>query len=716
MIVSILFIVLFTLCLFGVILFPKTDKKINAIKAAVMGTMAIFAYQALLAFVYDKIGIRVGIESTCVSMAIAAAVLWAIIIRTKKIQRVFVRWTDIISLVILAVFMIAISLHMFTPHLRLSYLNTDPANHFNMAMVIVNGGKIEETVYFSAFVDAMFIQLFAPLLTVAKYYKAFIAADIFMHILEIWMFYVLTITISGKKAVRFLAPVIAMGYFMGYPAYSYMTGGFVYWSTGGMVLLLIVYALILMERHKNLLKYTAVLLFLAAFANSCCNALFIPVNYFALFVALIALIMKERDKKSNIKLILGILVFLIMAGGAVAFLFFDKWGGSFERVIAQVSRPGGIYTSLYTDIIYFIPALLLVFYYTLVKREYSKTISLMTICMLLCAVAMYVFVYNNMMSLYYFYKIYYNIWMFGWLLVVLALDIMSDKKQLAGFFSYGGMIAVLAVLTFTNYDLNMWDKGMPFNANYTPTHMFALYWYNSESLRTDYEKYEIPLQIMDVCSYAVDEIQDEDIPALVTNDTYFYWFDGMRGQNTRKYKPYKKELPDILARMDKEGIKKILVDKKDEFYLQNQAYFSLCSVVYENERAAILTYPGESWSKILDSAKEYSEKKLELYSYVKNELKGQRVPLMASKTASLDFVIYKQKTKMKSTDCYTWNYDAKGNLDNLNTLGIQYILVLYDDSYYSENQYYYDSQETVFENEAGKIVRCRGEQWSTEYR
>ena len=238
MITSIILVLLFVVCLAGALLVPKTDGKINAVKAAVMGTMALFCYQVLIGFCFDKIGIPVNLKTTCIAMAAVAVFLWGMIIRKKKVQKLFIRWTDVLVLVLLAVFMIAVSLHMFTPRLRLSYVNSDPANHFNMAMNIVKTEKISGVIYFSAFVDAMFIELFAPVLTVAKYYKAFIAADIFMHVLEIWMFYVLTLTISDKKIVRFFAPVIALGYFMGYPAYSYLTGGFVYWSTGAMILLL----------------------------------------------------------------------------------------------------------------------------------------------------------------------------------------------------------------------------------------------------------------------------------------------------------------------------------------------------------------------------------------------------------------------------------------------------------------------------------------------
>ena len=367
-------------------------------------------------------------------------------------------------------------------------------------------------------------------------------------------------------------------------------------------------------------------------------------------------------------------------------------------------------------LIYFIPAAFIVLFYLLKKKKYPAAIPVMALFMVVCTCVMYGFLINHMMSFYYYFKIYYNLWLFGWLLCVMAADILADEKQLAGFYAYVGFIGILALFTFTNYDMNMWEFDPGYNEASVPKHFLAIYWNNLDTSQKDYGEYTILPDLMEVMSYAAEELDDDKIPALVADDRTFYWFDGMRAQNTRKYKPYNRELMDILVKMDKNGITKIFVDKEDKIYQQYENYFSLCKAVYENERAAILTFPGESWCKILPYVNGYDEGKLELYKYVKKHLKNERVPLMAAKESCLDFIIYRQKTKQKSTDCYTWNFNPKENLDNLNQLGIKYITVLYGDSYYQENQYYLDGQETVFENESGKIIKCAGDSFSTEYK
>ena len=127
MIISVIFVLLFLAFLMGIILVPKIDGKINMIKVAVMGIMAIFCYQSFWAFMFQLVGIPVNLKSTCISMAAAVLLLWGMIIKKKKMQRIFVRITDIAVLAVLAGIVIAVSLHMFTTYLRLSYINSDLA-------------------------------------------------------------------------------------------------------------------------------------------------------------------------------------------------------------------------------------------------------------------------------------------------------------------------------------------------------------------------------------------------------------------------------------------------------------------------------------------------------------------------------------------------------------------------------------------------------------
>lgn len=607
MAVSILFIIEFVLFVVGAVLLPKCESRINGIKAAVMAIMAAFCYQALLAFVYARIGIRVDIKSTAVSMALADVLLWGGILWKRRVQKLFFRFSDMLCILVLTAAVVGVSLHMFTPELRLSYINTDPANHFKFAMNVVKSGDVAG-IYFSAFIDAMFIELFAPILAEISYYKAFILADIFMHILEVWMFYVLVLTISEKKAVRIAAPFLTLLYFWGYPAYSYMTGGFVYWSNGVMILIFMVYALLLLEKHNTMSWQPAVLLVLGAYANSCCNKLFIPVNYLAFFVALFVILWRQKKQVLNKQVLFATLGIVAVVCVTAVVLFWNSWDGSLQKMIEYVSVAGGIYRSMYADMIFFVPVLLFVCYYSLYRREYSGTLPLMAACMLICAAGMYLFWYNALMSTYYYYKIYYNLWLFGWILAAAALDLAVEKKQMTGLLSYAGMLLLMGIISWTNYDDVMKASAEDYNAYYATEELFPLYRFNADSLLADYEKYKLSPMALDVYAYVLEYMPDEEfIPMISSIGEYRYWFDGMRVQDSDGVRADRLSLEEIVTQLDAWGINKIAVIKFDTFYIENSSYFQQCVPLYENADAAVYTFSGANWKEGYEKVKAAEE-------------------------------------------------------------------------------------------------------------
>ncbi len=713
MAISILFAALFLLCLAGMIFYPKTEKKINGWKAAVMGTMAVFCYLALAAFFYDKIGIRVGLLSLAVSLAIADIAFLAGMIWKKKVQKVFWRFSDLVCMIGLAVLVLWVSDHLFTGELRLSYMNTDPANHFRKAMRILDTGKLEG-IYFASLIDELFIEAASPLLERVFYYKAFILADICMHILEIWMIYMLILTVSEKKPVRILAPIFAAGYFWGYPAYSYMTGGFVHWGIGVMILIFLVYALLLFERQRELRGLLSVLLVLGAYANSCCNKLFVPVNYLAFFVVLFYFLGRERRNVRHLRYFWAVAAGVAVAAAGAAIFFLNYWGGSVDRMFAYVQVDGAMYRSMYADLIFFLPALFYVFYMAFRKKECSCIPGLMSICMILCAIAMYILFYNGKMSGYYYYKIYYNLWLSGWILAVQALDVLTEQKQLVVFFSYAGLMVMIGWITFSSYDRVMWVHNPHYTGSYGTQIVFTLYRYNMDTMAEDFEQYRISDKMLDVFNYVLETTEGREVPLLSDDQRHLYWYNGMVPINISKYRADEQDLMELLRRMEKRDVREAVVIKSGAFYERYKDYFSLCTVVYENEEAALLTCPGKSWLDVAHAVESAGEKE-ELFSYVKKHLKGEKVPLMADQTSYMDFILYEKKTGQKSEDFYIWKIDGGDIVKNLDEKNISYITVLKEDLYYINTQEYYDVQDVVFENEAGKVLKSVGDTWEMDY-
>lgn len=726
MLISIMAILLFMIGILGLLLYPKTEGRMNGMKMIVMGTMAIFCYLAFCAGIYNIAGIFVGLPATCGSLVLMDVLIWGGIFYRKKIQRLFWRVTDLLSLILITTFVVWIAMHVFTPELRLQYYNVDAASHFYYANFIVQHGRWPFLTYFSAYIDAVFIQVFSPLLSPILYFKAFIIADIFMHILEVWMFYYLVLTVSEKKIVRIMAPILSIGYFWGYPAYSFMEGHFVYWSNGVVIFIFILYALLLVEKHRELLKYSILLLLLGAYANMCCNKLFVPTNTLAILAVLAAILLqkywKRIDKKRFLLWVCG--AFLLMVIAAVIFLL--MWGEALTSLFEDLIKPGGIYSALYADLIFFLPAWIYVLYHAAVNRQYKKTIPIASVCMLFVALGMYLLVNLHLMSGYYYYKIYYNLWLCGWILAAAALEIMAEKKQTAWYFSYVGMAVLIGVIALTDYDGKIVKEHEDYNGEYATTAMFSIYQYNRNNLLTDYEKYRISDQVLDVFNYALEQMSGTDVRIATQDWDLKTWHDGMDLVHEQGFYMEEYELTELLEALDQNGVQAMIVQRSDEKYQAYRGYFDRCEEVYGNEDAAILMPSQGRWFVIPEEMQQYAGAELELYGYIAKNYAGETVPLLADRSAYYDYMLYYMATGQDSSDFYPWNQvteedveklseadtawiTAQKNLANLKERQVKYIVVLKGEAFFERVQGYLDAEKTVYENEAGKVIALDSE-------
>lgn len=726
MLTSIVTVALFMTGLLGLMLYPKAQGRLNGIKMVVMGTMAILCYLAFLAGIYKLVGIPVRLPSTCMSLAIMNVVLWGAILRTKKLQRLFFRWADIVCLLLLAAFVLVISVHIFTPELKLQYQNIDAANHFYYANSIVQYGVCPIKTYFSAYIDAVFIQILSPRLSPVLYFKAFILADILMHVLEVWMFYCLVLTISDRKSVRILAPIFSVGYFWGYPVYSFMEGNFVYWSNGVMIFMLILYALLLIERYEKLRRYSVPLLLLGAYANLICNKLYVPTNTFAIVVILAVIVLEKRWEKINkkrlgISLAVGTAA-LLLVGGVGLYLGQDKLAGLVEDLI----KDGGIYRCLYADLIFFLPVLIYVLWYAVKHRSYEKAIPVATICMLLVAFGMYAAMRMGLMSVYYFYKSYYNLWLLGWLLAAAAFGIMEKERQLAWGLSYAGMIGLLCGISLSDYDMLMEEANEDYNGEYATTQMFSLYRYNRDNLQKNYRSYRISDMTLDIYNYAMVQMADVDVRAIPQSARVLAWHDSLDLAHADGYEFGSYELPELLEELDENGVQAVIIHLDDEKYEAYSGYFDRCIQVCRNEDAAIVMPSDGTWLSVPQSVTDASQDKIELYDYVASHYSGEEIPLMADQSAYFDYILYYMETGNEVKEVYPWNVvtswdtrrlsqeetawvTAQKTINALEKNDISYIVVLNDDEYYETVREYMEDWEVVYENDAGKVLAVETE-------
>lgn len=717
---SVCYIILFFINLSGILLCPKINGKINGLKSFVAAVMALLCYQTASSRFFSLIQIKIGLPTATVSLLLPAVVLWTRIFGKRKIQRLFFRLSDFAGLLIPVFFTGLLSLHLFSFDLNLQYPATDAAGYYADAFALFCTGN-GERLSFASFTAAIFMELLKPVFSGAFYVKSFLIADIFLHLMEACMIYTLFLTISDKKIVRLFAPLFSLGYYFGFPAYSYLSGSFVPWSSAVLLWMMLLYALLIFEKRKGGQLSAGILLLTVIFAGGLSDPLFVWIYVIGCVSALFALLLKKRTSfASKRRFALAVTAFFLCAVSAALFCT-AVWEPLLAQAASDTTGGAGIYSAVYADLIFFLPALFYAAYFTFFRRKSRISESVSVLCtssialVIFTAVFLYRGWYNGDFTGFFYYRIYYVLWLSGWLLSAAALAIACEKKELAQYMSYFGMIAGLSAIVLFDYDGIMMEKGYYFDGPYTTKNFFSLYRYNMELMHTDYKSFRISDDLLAVYDSAAKQYQQEPTPLVTDDDTMRLWYDALTGSQSDSYSLTQTDFIELLRSFDENGIRHIMLSRDNEIYLFYQSYFERCPAI-ESERVGLYSIPGDTWFDVFDLQADEISAKVELFSYVKEQLPGEIVPLMAHQAAFMDFLLFETVTGFDSAEFYAWKFSAADNLVNLNAHGVRYIVMLNGEEFYENGRDYYDKQQIIYENEAGKIIRCKGDSFSTTYR
>jgi hypothetical protein len=176
-----------------------------------------------------------------------------------------------------------------------------------------------------------------------------------------------------------------------------------------------------------------------------------------------------------------------------------------------------------------------------------------------------------------------------------------------------------------------------------------------------------------------------------------------------------KTLYDMLITLDYNDTEYVLYQKNDKQWEKYQDnVLAGFEVVEENEEGAILRLNGGTWTDRMESLRDIDEGQLEIIDYVVANVAPQNLHILADKSA--DNVQTETYTAYFGEDAaeYIGTITGKNLLKNLNLLdeaGAEAIIVLKDSKIYAQNEEFWNSQNIVFENEAGVLVGPSGANW-----
>lgn len=572
------------------ILYLKKEKDLNLLATMPVICITVLGVQSIGAMSCKIAGVDVSIMSTSVILCLCAVGVWSFLFTQGKIKiQIIFSIRDVILLLIPILLVFLEAYHMFSSELNLVYLNDDAYAFFNNA-VWVTRSKNVSGMYFDAYIGAMFIQFFSPWLSEVEWYKAFILSDIFMHVLEAWMFYGLYKKVCKRKEMDFLFPVIGVLYFLGYPTFSFMRGNFVYWSTGAVLLMYMIYILIGLSEKHVFRKYDIVMLAIGLFANMICNKLYIVINTVIVIVLFLYILMRRKRSSINKKIIVALVI--LSVGFVIFYVYFKTfWNSSFAGILELLKAYGYNYRALYQDFLLFIPIYLYALSNVFSNKQFiilKKAWEMITIICLL----LYFLNCKEMISVYYYYKMYYILWMISWMLAASVIDqLFAQKKQfVVGI--YGMILLCFGKDFFVNKEEENVDNWM-----LTATqekNFFNLYANNLQYFSLDYKDENlinsgryITQSKLEACEYILNYLKEDMMIFYTDAGNYMEgrWISAITGQyEVVLYEDY----GTYVASYASIGYQKAAFDKNSTVYEELRSLYSKEDVLYENDDIVVL--------------------------------------------------------------------------------------------------------------------------------
>ncbi len=591
--VRLFFVVSFISFVGSVLFYPKAEEKLSLLAEGLMSILFVMCFGAVAAGAYKLIKVPVNVGTVSIIYAVPSIILWAMIAGKKKVQKLSIGKREIFSAGLLTVVFLAVELTVFSYEMRPSYnYNTDAGNHLGAALDIVRTGKVSG-MYFSAFHNAMLIDLFTPFLEEIKYYKAFVFADSLGYYFQILFIYAMMSSIAKKKVTGYVAPVLAALCWLGYPLYSYIDGHYVYWGWGAVLVCYVFYEIVQCREKKRSTAWLGANL-LAGFSGTVlCYNLFAPAVLWVLLIVGILEGKKRKIKftKKNLLLLGGGIVFCILVALFGYFSFFHGYSRE-TSILASLRVHGGCYRNLYSDFLWTLPILIVFFIYCF-KKKHMYTYGVIYLSLVALQIIVLCAHFAGVISGYYYYKFYYPLWIMHWVVIALTMETVkieeSEKKYV---YSYLAVLGISLVSSFGHVEERINELGPEWLTD-EGTLGNNLYYKNMEILQHDFEAEKYSTAQFEICQYVMEHFggTDEIVYFAGWKDCQGQsnWYSAITGMpNNLTYRIVESEGDSWKKLLDGDKVKRYVVLKESALYKDNTEYFNEKNWIFENEEGFIV--------------------------------------------------------------------------------------------------------------------------------
>lgn len=610
--ISVLYIISMIGCIAGFLFIKKTEQKLNVVAEIVISVICFMSYEAVVALIYSNLQIKIDLLTLSVGNIFLCLILLYFIIVKKKRQKLYIDCTDIIIHLVIVVSVIALSIHIFNGY-TIGYNSGDPASHFIFAMRIVRTGEIS-AMHFSPLINAIAISICRPFLEWSEYYKGLILGDTVVFSLLFLLLYIM-ISQSMKSVKRkIFALVICFFCMFGYPLSSYIVGGYI-WLTAGMLFFCFsIYCLNIHLLGIYDVKYTKMLIIVSLSVLSWTYLLF---ALFALLVEYltISIIAIAKEKRSVLKLLLHNSLIFIIPGIIFLLTFIKYWNGSdnirdliaslihYETTNEIVRQPaealgmaaeammsnGYGYSRLYSDFLIFIPIIIGLITYCIIRRRINFSITIT--CIFIAGVIFSFFLCKGgYLSGYYYYKLYFVLWILCWICIKEAYLLFCDNS--IAVISYAFSFLFLFITSTFQVEQRVYDQVSIINHAEGNVPELFLYTKNFKTLKNNYTSWWISQEKLQLFTYAINCLGGANNSEMlfdyqsVDDFLTMRWYMGFSGSGRSSYAMLSAE--EAVNEIVESGTKYIIVLNTNGYYDNNIAIFGAYSIEYKNEAGVIL--------------------------------------------------------------------------------------------------------------------------------
>ena len=402
----------------------KKEEKLNLLKWLIINIILCFTYNIFICVVLSFIKIPITLTTLSILNLIIIILFSIKLFKDKKIQKYYINKFDIIISVIMIILTIFITVKFYGPQLNLTNSITDGAAHYFIADEFYRSDKLLEkdaeafnfwnlsTFMPGAYINTGIIfKIFAGIIEEIYFCKIYLLFNIFIWLLSGLLMYFLLENNSKKLKDKILPFLFSLVYMLAYPLNSVISG-FSYLS---LALDIIITILIIVKLEMNV-YYKSILLFFLNFGLYFSYYYFVPVVYLAIFLEILITMKRKKQKILGKESIISIL-FSLFIPGLFGLTFFQiiplitSNKNPVTSIIGNLGIEGGIYTNLFTNILIFLVLSIWNFIYK-IKNKKIDIMDLTLILSLIFGITIFIGMKCQIVSEYYYYKIYYLLWIF----------------------------------------------------------------------------------------------------------------------------------------------------------------------------------------------------------------------------------------------------------------------------------------------------------------